>query len=109
MKDQVHAVIDGVIDVWIWITVGLLAALGFFGRRMLRRWDAIAESHVPGVEIEKKFTEVYADMAKCQNDLRDQHNKILEDVGEVHSRIDDIYMVLATGAAPRKHRKKDKS
>jgi len=106
MKDQVHAVIDGVIDVWIWITLGLLGLLGFFGKRMLKRWDAIAESHVPSVEIEKKFNQVYADMTKCQKDLKDQQDKILENVGEVHSRIDDIYTVIATGAAPRKHRKR---
>jgi len=55
MKDQIHAVIDGVIDIWIWITLGLLGMLGFFGKRMLNRWDAIAESHVPSAEIEKKI------------------------------------------------------
>ena len=70
MKSQAHAVIDGVIDIWIWITVGLLTALGFFGRRMLRRWDAIAESHVPGVEIEKKFNQVYLDTHFRQNTIK---------------------------------------
>ena len=106
MKEAMNLIANGFIDIWIWITVGLLTVLGFFGKRMLKRWDAIAESHVPSVEIEKKFTQVYDDMTKCQKDLKDQQDKILENVGEVHVRIDDIYMVLATGAAPRKHRKR---
>lgn len=94
MKEAVQPLIDHFIDAWIWITVGLLGITGFFGKRMLSRWDAIAESHMPSKEINDKFTEV-----------KRQHEDILEKVSEVHNRIDELYIFLATGKInPPAHR-----
>ena len=94
-KESFHYLIDGFIDVWIWITVGMLAMLGFFGRRMLRRWDSVAETHVPGAEIDRRFNAVYKDMNKCQKELTDQNSMVIQSVDKVHARIDEIFILIA--------------
>ncbi len=94
MKEFWHHLTDGIIDVWIWITVGFLSMLGFFGRRMLRRWDSVAETHVPGAEINRRFNAVYKDMNKCQKELSDQNDKVIKSVDKVHERIDEIFSLM---------------
>jgi len=97
MKDIIEYLASGIIDLGVWIIVGLLGLVGLFGKRQMKKWDELAESHVPVSEINRRFNIVYADMHKCQEDLKNQQDKILEKVDKVHSRIDEVYILMVKG------------
>ena len=101
LKSMGDAVLNGIIEVWFLITIGLLAALGFFGKRTINRWDKVAASHMPDAEIKKHIKKVYDDMASCQNELKNDVSEVKDSVSEVHGRIDDIFHLLVSGKSHR--------
>jgi hypothetical protein len=94
IKGMGDALLNGVIEMWFLITVGLLTALGFFGKRTLSRWDKVVASHMPDEEIKKHIKQVYTDMASCQKELKNDVTTVKDSVSEVHGRIDDIFHIL---------------
>lgn len=94
LKAMSDAVLNGIIELWFLITIGLLTALGFFGKRTLNRWDNVVASHMPDAEIKKHIKQVYTDMASCQTELKNDVTEVKDSVSEVHGRIDDIYHLL---------------
>lgn len=94
LKSMGDAFLNGVIELWFLITIGLLTALGFLGKRTLKRWDNVVESHMPDEEIKKHIKQVYTDMASCQTELKNDVTTVKDSVSEVHGRIDDIYHIL---------------
>ena len=102
MKGHDHGILDAlgtmVVEVWLWITIGLLGVLAFFGKRLLSKWDVVMSSHMPDHVIEKKLTSIRNDMEDCQKSLsqenRESHRELQESIGEVHTRLDDLYKLL---------------
>ena len=94
LKAMSDAVLNGIIELWFLITIGLLATLGFLGKRTLKRWDEVMRSHVPNSEIDKRFAQTYTDMTNCQQELKKDVSAVKDSVSEVHGRIDDIYHIL---------------
>jgi len=94
LKSMGDVVLNGIIELWFLVTIGLLTTLGFFGKRTLNRWDKVVASHMPDAEIKKHIEQVYTDMALCQKELKDDVSKVTDSVSEVHTRIDDIFHIL---------------
>ena len=105
LSTSIDVITNGAIEVLLWVTVGLIAVLAFFGRRLIKKWDNVVESHMPEQEIEKKFEEVLHDMEKCQQDIikgyKEEINVIhkekkllIESVDKVHERLDRLYELL---------------
>ena len=83
VKGLSDAFLNGIVEAWMLITVGLLGLVGLFGKRQFERWDKIAKSHM------------------SKNEINDQLEEIKASVSEVHGRIDDIYHVMITGNSHR--------
>jgi len=86
--------LDWIISSWVYITLGLLGLLGMFGKRMMTRIDSVIESHMPEAKINDKFKQVYVDMKSCQKDVRNDMDKVNDNVTEAHKRLDEIYQLL---------------
>lgn len=108
LKAMGDAMLNGIIEVWFLITIGLLAALGFFGKRTINRWDKVAASHMPDAEIKEHIKQVYDDMASCQNELKNDVTTVKDSVSEVHGRIDDIYHILIGEGSHRPARESER-
>lgn len=108
LKAMSDAVLNGIIELWFLITLGLLTALGFFGKRTLNRWDKVVASHMPDEEIKKHIKQVYNDMASCQEELKNDVTTVKDSVSEVHGRIDDIYHFLIDGGSHRPARRSER-
>jgi len=96
---------DLIVNIWLWVTVGLIALLAFFGRRILKKWDTVVDSHMPEQEIELRFGIIIEDMKRCEAkmynsqklllaDRKREEKKLLESVDKVHERIDELYKLL---------------
>jgi len=96
---------NGALEVWLWITVGLIAVLAFLGKRLITKWDRVVESHMPEDEIEAKFESVMQDMRKCQTDitrdtkrelkiLHKEKKDLMDSVEKVHERLDRLMELL---------------
>ena len=94
IKNASGALANSILEMWFLITLGLLLVLGFLGKRVLRKWDSVVESHVPNQEIDKRFSKIYEDMTDCQQELKGDISEVKDSVSEVHGRIDDIYHIL---------------
>ena len=85
-------------EVWIWLTVGLIAIIAFFGKRMVAKWDLVIGSHMPNFEIEKRFLKLNEEMSDCQEEIKqdqkDSHDELMVEVKTVHSRLDNLYELL---------------
>ena len=108
LKSMGDAVLNGIIELWFLITIGLLATLGFLGKRTLKRWDRVMQSHVPDSEIDKRFAKTYDDMTKCQQELKTEISAVKDGVSEVHGRIDDMMHYLMTGSSKRPARESER-
>lgn len=107
-KSMGDAMLNGILELWFLITVGLLAALGLFGKRALSRIDRVVASHMPDAEIKKHIKQVYTDMALCQKELKDDVAKVTDGVSEVHTRIDDIFHILIGDGSHRPARESER-
>jgi len=99
MKDGIlNAMSTMFFEVWLWITIGMLAIIAFFGRRLLGRWDKVMDSHMPDHVIENHLSEIRDDMEECQTQLaenqKSNYDKLNKGIGEVHSRLDNLYELL---------------
>jgi len=90
--------LNGIVEIWLWVTIGLLAIMAFFGRRLLKRWDHVIDSHMPDHEIELKMDGLRKDMLACQEKLAKEQTKtqgeIINEVSSVHQRLDKLYELL---------------
>jgi len=94
IKNLGDSVLNGIVEMWLLITIGLFGLLGLAGKRLLNRWDEVAKTHVPSNAIDKRFAKTYKDMTNCQQELKDDISEVKDNVSEVHGRIDDIYHIL---------------
>lgn len=108
LKTMSDAVLNGIIELWFVITIGLLTILGFLGKRTLKRWDKVMQSHVPDSEIDKRFAQTYSDMTNCQQELKKDVSAVKDSVSEVHGRIDDIYHILIGDGSHRPARESER-
>lgn len=87
-----------IFEVWLWVTIGLLAIVAFFGRRLLKKWDAVTDSHMPSFEIERRFLKLNEEMTDCQEEIKSEqksaHKELMGEVGDVHKRLDNLYQLL---------------
>ena len=94
IKNLGDSVLNGIVEMWLLITIGLFGLLGLAGKRLLNRWDEVARTHVPSNAIDKRFSDTYAAMTDCQQELKNDISEVKDNVSEVHGRIDDIYQIL---------------
>lgn len=109
MPQRVVSAVDklanGAVELWIWITVGLIAIIAFFGRRLTRKWDQVVDSHMPEQEIKDKFKSILSDIKASEEKIRREHSglvvglkveqkQIAASVDKVHERLDTLYQLL---------------
>lgn len=101
----VDKLMNGAVELWIWVTVGLIAIIAFFGRRLTKKWDQVVDSHMPEQEIEDKFKSILQDMRGCEEKIRKEQSslvvgikveqkQIAASVDKVHERLDTLYQLL---------------
>lgn len=102
MSDKISMALDGIqnkiFDLWLWFTVGLIAVVSFFGRRLIRKWDTVVDSHMPAAEIQRQLSGVLIDMQRCEKRLRADHRREQQELtvalNKVGERVDDMYKIL---------------
>jgi len=111
MKETAISTVDklmnGAVEVWLWVTVGLIGLLAFFGKRLINKWDRVVDSHMPEEEIERRFNSIMQDMRKCQTDItkdytieirkiQSEKKSLVESVDKVHERLDRLMELLVS-------------
>jgi len=102
-KAIVDTFISGLFDLWLWFTVGLIAIIAFFGRRLVKRWDEVTNSHMPDHLIEKKMAGIRKEMNDCQERISHEQQQLIEGMTQLHNRLDSLYNLLLSKSNEQSH------
>jgi len=83
-----------ILEVWLYITVGLIALVAFFGKRLIKRWDTVVDPHLTASEVKRLLNE--SDKANQK-----KHEETFHAVELLSTRMDKLYELLVHRSVPQ--------